>query len=138
MKNDVLNSETAPEPVGAYVHARKVGNLLFLAGVGPRKRGSKDIPGVFTDPEGNVVAHDIVEQTEAVIANVKLILEESGSSLDKIVDCMVFLTDMKADFHSFNKVYEKHFKGIPATRTTIQVGALPTPISVEFKVIATT
>lgn len=137
MKGDTLHSQKAPEPVGAYAHARKVGNLLFLAGVGPRKRGSPDIPGVYTDTEGAIVAHDITEQTEAVIENVKIILEEAGSSLDKVVDVMVFLTDMGRDFHKFNVVYEKHFKGIQATRTTVEVGALPTPISVEFKVIAT-
>lgn len=137
MKGDTLHSQTAPEPVGAYAHARKVGNLLFLAGVGPRKRGSSDIPGVYTDTEGAIVAHDVTEQTEAVIANVKMILEEAGSSLDKVVDVMVFLTDMGRDFQKFNAVYEKHFKGIQATRTTVEVGALPTPISVEFKVIAT-
>lgn len=134
--SNVFESQKAPEPVGAYVHAKKAGGLLFLAGVGPRKRGSKEIPGVFTDPEGNIVAHDVVEQTEAVIENVRTILEESGSSFEKIVDVTVFLTDMKQGFAKFNKVFARHFKGLSVTRTTVEVGALPTPISVEFKVIA--
>jgi 2-aminomuconate deaminase len=123
--DDVVNSQKAPEPVGAYVHARKAGGLLFLAGIGPRQRGSKEIP------------KGIEAQTEAVIANVKTVLTEAGSSMEKIVDVQVFLTNMKNDFAIFNKVYEKHFKDIPATRTTVEVGALPTPIAVEFKVIAT-
>jgi 2-aminomuconate deaminase len=134
---DHLRSQKGPEPVGAYVHSRRVGDLLFLAGLGPRQRGQKEIPGVFLDPEGNVVGHDIEVQTEAVIQNVITILEESGSALDKIVDVQVFLTDMKADFAKFNRVYERYFDGIPATRTTVEVAALPTPIAVEFKVVAT-
>lgn len=129
--------ESAPEPVGAYSHARKVGNLLFLAGVGPRKKGSQAIPGVRLDVNGNVKSYDIVVQTESVIENVKTILEASGSSLEKVVDVMVFLTDMKNDFKKFNEVYAKTFAKIGATRTTVEVGALPTPIAVEFKVIAT-
>lgn len=133
----IVRSEKAPEPVGAYVHARKVGDLLFLAGIGPRQRGSKDIPGVQLGPNGQVASYDIIVQTESVIANVKTVLEESGSSMEKIVDVMVFLTNMAEDFQKFNEVYRKHFQNIPATRTTVEVGALPTPIAVEFKVIAT-
>lgn len=137
MNKTIIHSPKAAEPVGAYAHARIVGDLIFLAGIGPRERGSKSIPGVYTDTEGNVVGHDIVLQTESVIKNVKLVLEECGSSLEKIVDVMVFLTDMKNDFHKFNQIYENYFKKIQATRTTVEVTALPTPISIEFKVIAT-
>jgi 2-aminomuconate deaminase len=132
----IFRSDKAPEPVGAYVHARKVGNLIFLSGIGPRRRGSKDIPGVYQDPEGNIIGHDIEVQTHAVIENVRIVLEEAGSSLKKIIDVQVFLTDMKGDFQKFNKVYESYFKDIPSTRTTVEVKALPTPISIEFKVIA--
>ncbi len=130
----IVNS--APEPVGAYPHARKAGGFLFLSGVGPRKKGSKDIPGVTLDVKGNVKSYDVEVQTNSVIENVKNILEASGSSLDKVVDVMVFLTDMKNDFKKFNEVYAKTFAKIGATRTTVEVGALPTPIAVEFKVIA--
>lgn len=134
--SEVISSKRAPEPVGAYPHARKVGDLLFLSGVGPRKPGTKVIPGVTLGPNGEVVDYDVTIQTESVIENIKIILEDSGSSFDKIVDVQVFLTDMKRDFKDYNQVYAKHFTAIQATRTTIEVGALPTPIAVEFKVIA--
>ena len=133
----IISTKRAPEPVGAYPHARKVGDLLFLSGVGPRKPGTKEIPGVKLDAEGNILDYDVRIQTESVIENVKIILEDAGSSFEKIVDVQVFLTNMKADFKTYNEVYAKHFTPIQATRTTIQVGALPTPIAVEFKVIAT-
>ena len=131
-----IHTHKAPEPVGAYPHAKKVGDFLFLSGVGPRKPGTSDIPGTYVDPEGNVVGHEIEEQTRSVIENVKIILEEAGSSLDKLVDVTVFLTDMKADFKRFNHVYAEELGSYGATRTTVEVGALPTPIAVEFKVIA--
>lgn len=131
-----ISTDKAPEPVGAYPHARKVGDLLFLSGVGPRKAGSKEIPGVHLDAMGRVLSYDISVQTEAVINNIKIILEAAGSSFQKIVDVQVFLTDMEQDFKIYNEIYTKHFSDIQATRTTIQVGALPTPIAVEFKVIA--
>ena len=135
-----LMSRRAPEPVGAYPHARRVGNLLFLSGVGPRKRGSKEIPGVQLDGNGNVTAHDIEAQCRSCFDNVRAIVEDAGSSWDNIVDVLVFLTDMKKDFPAFNKLYAQYFAGPgkpnPA-RTTIQIGALPTPIAVELKVIAT-
>ena len=131
-----ISTAKAPEPVGAYPHARKAGGLLFLSGVGPRRPGTTDIPGVQKDVTGKVVWHDIEAQTESVIHNIKVILEAAGSSLEKVVDVQVFLTDMKRDFAGFNAVYAKHFAKIGATRTTIEVGALPTPIAVEFKVIA--
>lgn len=137
-KKVVVQTSKAPEPVGAYPHARVVNGFVFLSGVGPRKPGTKDIPGVHMDATGRVLSYDIVVQTESVIENIKIILEEAGSSFEKIVDVQVFLTDMKRDFQAYNEVYARHFTRIQATRTTVEVGALPTPIQVEFKVIAST
>lgn len=132
----VIDASAAPEPVGAYPHARREGDLLFLSGVGPRQKGSKKIPGVELDASGEIVSYDVETQTRSVIENIKTILEAAGSSLDKVIDVQVYLTNMKKDFPIFNRVYAEHFKDIQATRTTIQVGALPTPIAVEFKVVA--
>ena len=134
--SEAINTPNAPPPVGSYPHARKVGDLLFLSGVGPRKPGTTDIPGVYKDAMNTVLSYDIQIQVESVIENVKNILLAAGSSLEQVVDVQVFLTDMKKDFAKFNDTYTKYFAKIQATRTTIQVGALPTPIHVEFKVIA--
>lgn len=131
-----ISTAKAPEPVGAYPHARKFKDLLFLSGVGPRKPGTKVIPGVRLNSAGEIEAYDVAVQTESVIENVRIILEASGSSFEKIIDVQVFLTNMKKDFEIFNEVYAKHFAAVGATRTTVEVGALPTPIAVEFKVIA--
>ena len=136
MPEAIINTGKAPEPVGAYPHARREGDFLFLSGVGPRKKDSKEIPGVTLDAQGNILSYDVVVQTRCVIENIKNILEASGSSLEKIVDVQVFLTNMKKDFPLFNKIYAETFEKIQATRTTIEVGSLPTPIAVEFKVIA--
>jgi 2-aminomuconate deaminase len=135
--DEAIKSQRAPEPVGPYPHARRVGNLLFLSGIGPRKRGSKEIPGVTLDPAGNITAYDITIQTRAVMENVRMVLEDAGSSWDKIVDVQVFLTNMKKDFATFNQIYGEYFKTNQPTRTTVEVNALPTPIAVELKVIAT-
>lgn len=134
--SDGVTSGRAPEPVGAYAHARRAGNLLFLAGLGPRRRGSTAIPGVTWNDKGEVVAHDIEVQTRAVLENVKLVLEDAGSSWDRIVDVTVFLTDMKNDFPVFNRIYAEYFPTNRPTRTTVEVGALPTPIAIELKVVA--
>ena len=135
--SEILNSKQAPEPVGLYPHARRVGNLLFLSGVGPRQRGSKDIPGVTLDEAGNVVRYDIEPQCHAVFENVRLILEECGSSWDKLVDVTVFLTNMHADFRQYNKLYAQYFKDNQPCRTTVEINSLPTPINIELKCIAT-
>jgi len=135
-KNRII-SERAPEPVGAYPHARQVGDLLFLSGVGPRERGSKKIPGVTLDQEGNMISYDIEAQCRSVFKNVKTILEDAGSGWEKIVDVTVFLTNMKDDFPIFNRVYRKYFKDNQPCRTTVEVNALPTPIAIELKVVAT-
>ena len=134
--SDAITSDRAPEPVGAYSHARRVGNLLFLAGQGPRKRGSLEIPGVTLNALGDVVGHDIAAQTRAAMENVRLVLEDAGSSWDRIVDVTVFLTDLKNDFPVFNRIYAEYFPSNRPTRTTVEVGALPTPIAVELKVVA--
>ena len=135
-----FESKRAPEPVGAYPHAKRVGNLLFLSGVGPRKRGTKDIPGVTLNASGDVIAKDIRAQCISCFDNVRAVLEESGSAWENIVDVLVFLTDMKHDFKAYNAVYAEYFagEGNPnPTRTTIEINALPTPIAVELKVVAT-
>ena len=130
-------SDKAPKPVGAYPHARKAGNLLFLSGVGPRKRNSNEIPGVDTDKDGNVISHDIEAQCHAVFNNIRNILEESGSKWDNLVDVTVFLTDMERDFDTYNRIYADYFKSNQPCRTTVGVTSLPTPIAIELKCIAT-
>jgi len=137
--SESFKSSRAPEPVGAFPHAKRVGNLLFLSGIGPRTRGSKEIPGVTLDSAGNVTRYDIEKQCRAVFENVRLVLEDAGASSNNIVDVTVFLTDMKKDFSIYNRLYAEYFAG-PGnpnpTRTTIEVTALPTPIAIELKVIA--
>jgi 2-aminophenol/2-amino-5-chlorophenol 1,6-dioxygenase alpha subunit len=134
--NEKINAKLAAEPVGPYPHARREGNLLFLSGIGPREPGKKAIPGVEVDEQGKVIGHDIDVQTRSVVRNLEAILESAGAKLEDIIDVQVFLTNMKRDFPTFNKVYGEYFAGIGPTRTTIEVGSLPTPIAVEFKVIA--
>ena len=131
-----ISSDKAPEPVGLYPHARRVGNLLFLSGVGPRKRGSKEIPGVTLDKNGNISAYDIEIQCRSVFENVRLVLEASGANWNDLVDVTVFLTNMKADFEKYNKIYAEYFKDNQPCRTTVEVNALPTPIAIELKCIA--
>jgi 2-aminomuconate deaminase len=134
-----FESARAAEPVGAFPHARRVGNLLFLSGIGPRVRGSKEIPGVMLDASGKITSYDIEKQCRAVFENVRLVLEDAGASWNDIVDVTVFLTDMKTDFPIYNKLYAEYFAGDGKpnpTRTTVEVTALPTPIAIELKVIA--
>lgn len=132
-----FNSEKAPEPVGLYPHARRAGNLLFLSGVGPRKRNSKEIPGVTLDDNRIIISYDIEQQCHSVFENVRLILEASGSRWENLVDVTVFLTNMKDDFPTFNKIYAEYFMTNQPCRTTVEVNALPTPIAIELKCIAT-
>jgi 2-aminomuconate deaminase len=134
-----FESSRAPEPVGAFPHAKRVGDFLFLSGIGPRVRGAKEIPGVTLDSLGKIVGYDIETQCRAVFENVRLVLEDAGASWNDIVDVTVFLTDMKKDFPVFNRLYPDYFAGPGKpnpTRTTVEVGALPTPIAIELKVIA--
>ena len=135
--NKKFNSSRAPEAVGLYPHARKVGDFLFLSGVGPRSIGEKKIPGVKLNKEGEIIEYSIEKQCHAVFQNIKYILEDSGSSWDKIIDVTVFLTNMKKDFNTYNKIYAEYFKKNQPCRTTIEVLSLPTPIAIELKVIAT-
>ena len=135
-KKDIIHSSKAPEPVGPYPHARRVGNLLFLSGVGPRERGKNKIPGVELDDSGNIDSYDIEAQCHSVLRNVRYIVEAAGSSWEKIVDVTVFLTNMNDDFAAFNRVYAEYFKDNQPCRTTIEINRLPTPIAIELKVIA--
>lgn len=134
-----FESARAPEPVGAFPHAKRAGDLLFLSGIGPRVRGSKEIPGVTLDSAGKIVSYDIETQCRAVFENVRLVLEDAGANWNDIVDVTVFLTNMKADFPIYNRLYAEHFAGAGKpnpTRTTVEITALPTPIAIELKVIA--
>lgn len=132
----IFESERAPEPVGLYPHARRVGNLLFLSGVGPRERGTKTIPGVELNEAGEIVSYNIAEQCRSVFQNVRFILEDAGSSWENIIDVTVFLTNMKADFAVYNDLYAEFFKDNRPCRTTVEISSLPTPIAIELKVIA--
>ncbi|MCG9880440.1 MAG: RidA family protein [Bacteroidia bacterium] len=132
-----IHSDKAPEPVGHYPHARRVGNLLFLSGVGPREKGTKVIPGVTLDDKGNIVSYDIEKQVRSVFNNIKNILEDSGSKWENMVDVTVFLTNMKDDFPTYNRLWAEYFAIDPPCRTTLEINCLPTPIAIELKVIAT-
>lgn len=132
-----INVSKAPEPVGSYPHARRVGNLLFLSGVGPRKLGTKVIPGVMVDGQGNALSHDIEVQCHSVFENIGIILKDSGSNWDNLVDVTVFLINMKRDFDIYNEIYAQYFKDNQPCRTTVEVSSLPTPIAIELKCIAT-
>jgi 2-aminomuconate deaminase len=137
--SETFESKRAAEPVGAFPHAKRVGEFLFLSGIGPRVRGSKEIPGVALDSAGNIESYDIAKQCHAVFENVRLVLEDSGVAWQDIVDVTVFLTNMKKDFPIYNKLYAEYFAGSGKpnpTRTTVEVTALPTPIAIELKVIA--
>jgi 2-aminomuconate deaminase len=137
MSSERFDSSKAPEPVGLYPHARRVGNLLFLSGVGPRQRGSSRIPGVTLDDQGKILEYDIEAQCRSCFHNVRAILEQAGSGWDRLVDVTVFLTNMKDDFPTYNRVYAEYFRDNQPCRTTLEIGALPTPIAVELKCIAT-
>lgn len=136
-QDSIKNADKAPEPVGLYPHARKVGNLLFLSGVGPREKGTKRIPGVTLDKNGEIESYDIAAQCHSVFKNIRLILEASGSSWDQLVDVTVFLTNMKDDFKIYNEIYAEYFKDNQPCRTTVEINCLPTPIAIELKCIAT-
>lgn len=132
----LLNSPRAPEAVGQYPHARRVGNLLFLSGVGPRQKGQRQIPGVVLDEAGKIVSYDIETQCRAVFENVRYIVEDCGAKWENIVDVTVFLTNMKADFAVYNRLYAEYFGAVQPCRTTVEILSLPTPIAIELKVMA--
>ncbi|HEU4469563.1 MAG TPA: Rid family hydrolase [Flavisolibacter sp.] len=133
----VVKTENAARPLGAYPHARQVGGLLFLSGIGPRSAKDNTIPGLVQDEQGNIVSYDIEAECHAVFANVRAVLEASGSSWEKMVDVTVYLTNMKKDFPVYNRIYGEYFSQVQACRTTVEVKSLPTPIAIELKVIAT-
>ncbi|MBM4344939.1 MAG: RidA family protein [Deltaproteobacteria bacterium] len=137
MVNDSpVHSARAPEPVGHYPHARRVGNLLFLSGIGPRARGSSQIPGVTLNAEGRVIAYDIETQCRSVFANVRAVLEDAGARWEDLVDVTVYLTHMAEDFATYNRLWAEHFATDPPCRTTLGIDSLPTPIAIELKCIA--
>lgn len=135
--SEIINTKNASKPLGAYPHARRAGDFLFLSGIGPRNPKDNSIPGLELDKSGNVIRYDIEAECHAVFANIKAVLDASGSSWDKIVDVTVFLTNMKKDFSVYNKIYGDYFKNVHACRTTVEVKSLPTQIAIELKVIAT-
>src|SRR5690606_1967871 len=137
LMSEKIVSSKAPEPVGLYPHARRVGDLLFLSGVGPREKGSKKIPGVELNEAGEIVSYDIETQCRSVFQNVRYILEDAGSAWENIIDVTVFLTNMKADFSAYNRLYAEYFADNQPCRTTVEISSLPTPIAIELKVIAT-
>jgi 2-aminomuconate deaminase len=134
--SNAVRTDTAPAPVGAYPHARRVGNLLFLSGVGPREPGTNRIPGNVHDAQGNLVGYDIEQQCRQVFANVRAVLEASGAHWEDLIDVTVFLTDMARDFPVYNRLYAEYFQGVDACRTTLGITALPTPIAIELKCVA--
>ena len=132
-----IESQKAPEPVGLYPHARQVGNLLFLSGIGPRERGKKEIPGVELGKNGSIISYDIEIQCHSVFKNVRTVLEDAGSNWGSLVDVTVFLTNIKNDFEIYNRIYAQYFKDNQPCRTTVEIKSLPTPIAIELKCIAT-
>jgi len=132
-----IESQNAPEPVGVYPHAKRIGDLLFFSGIGPREKGKNDIPGVELDQNGNIISYDIGTQCHSVFKNVRTILEDAGSNWNNLVDITVFLTNMKDDFNIYNQVYAEYFQDNQPCRTTVGINSLPTPIAIELKCIAT-
>jgi 2-aminomuconate deaminase len=137
MTQQIFQTDKAPAPVGLYPHARRVGNLLFLSGIGPRVAGSVEIPGVQLDDAGNILQYDIAAQCHQVFKNVRSVLETSGSDWMQLVDVTVFLTNIQQDFKTYNDIYAKYFADNKPCRTTVEITALPTPIAIELKCIAT-
>jgi 2-aminomuconate deaminase len=133
---DIINTNNAAKPLGMYPHARRVGNLLFLSGIGSRSAKDNSIPGLELDEHGNIISYNMEAECHSCFANVKAVLEASGSCWENIVDVTVFLTNMKKDFPLYNKIYGEYFNNVQACRTTVEVKSLPTPIAIELKVIA--
>ncbi len=136
MASSIISTDKAPKPMGLYPHARKVGNLLFLSGIGPRNAETDEIPGLKLDKHGQFLSFDFEAQCRSVFDNVRTVLEASGSSWDKLVDVTVFLVDMKRDFHTYNRIYAEYFKDNQPCRTTVSVNSLPSAIAIELKCIA--
>ena len=137
MSEERVTTDKAPKPVGLYPHARRVGNFLFLSGIGSREPGTDKIPGLELDENGNILKYDIEKECHSVFKNIRTVLEESGSSWDQLVDVTVFLTNMKDDFKTYNRIYAEYFQDNQPSRTTVEIKSLPTPIAIELKCIAT-
>ena len=137
MSEERVTTDKAPKPVGLYPHARRVGNFLFLSGIGSREPGTDKIPGLELDENGNILKYDIEKECHSVFKNIRTVLEESGSSWDQLVDVRVFLTNMKDDFKTYNRIYAEYFQDNQPSRTTVEIKSLPTPIAIELKCIAT-
>ncbi len=131
-----INTDQAPQPVGLYPHARRVGNLLFLSGIGPRDPKTNSIPGLRQSTAGNYLEFDFAAQCHAVFRNVRTVLEASGARWEDLVDVTVFLVNMERDFHIYNQIYADYFQSNQPCRTTVGISALPTPIAIELKCIA--
>jgi 2-aminomuconate deaminase len=134
--NDIVHAASAPKAVGAYPHARRVGNLLFLSGVGPRSPSDNSIPGNVLDDAGKLVSYDIEAQCRQVFANVRAVLDASGARWEDLVDVTVYLTDMQRDFAAYNRLYAEYFTTAQPCRTTLGITALPTLIAIELKCVA--
>lgn len=134
--SDKTYTDKAPKPVGAYPHSRRVGNLLFLSGIGPREPHTGNIPGLELDEAGNILKYDIAAECHSVFKNVRTVLEESGAKWEDLVDITVFLTNMQADFTTFNRIYAEYFTEAQPCRTTVEIKSLPTPIAIELKCLA--
>jgi 2-aminomuconate deaminase len=133
---EIFKSDSAPKPVGAYPHARRVGNLLFLSGIGPRNPEDDSVPGLKQSKAGNYLDFDFEAQCHSVFKNVKSVLTDSGAKWEDLVDITVFLTDMKRDFHVYNRIWAEYFPQDAPCRTTLGITSLPTPIAIELKCIA--
>ena len=136
MNNNITYSNKAPEPVGDYPHARRVGDFIYLSGIGPRVYGKKEIPGVVLDENKNVLTYDFEKQCHSVFKNVKNVLLDAGLDWDDLIDVTVYLTNMKDDFKIYNRIYKDYFKKNKPCRTTLGISSLPTPIAIELKCIA--
>ena len=134
--SNIISTQKAPAPVGAYPHARKAGQLLFLSGIGPRKPGTDEIPGLKLDKYGNYLEFDFEAQCRSVFDNVRIVLEESGGKWEQLLDVTVFLVNMKRDFQTYNKLYAEYFQTAQPCRTTVEINSLPSPIAIELKCIA--
>ncbi len=134
--SEKIDAEQAPKPVGLYPHARKVGNLLFLSGIGPRNPDDDSVPGLSRSSSGNYTSFDFEAQVHSVFDNVRCVLEASGAKWDDLVDVTVFLVDMERDFHAYNRIWAEYFKENAPCRTTVGIESLPTPIAIELKCVA--
>lgn len=136
MATPSIHSDKAPKPVGAYPHARRVGDFLYLSGIGPRDPETNGVPGLSQSKAGNFTSFDFAAQCHSVFQNIKIVLESAGAKWEDLVDVTVFLTDMQRDFQTYNAIYAEYFSGNQPCRTTVGIDSLPTPIAIELKCVA--